>query len=381
MTGDWAHQARWWAGEMRRRALVRAAQRLSLESRALVLHSFELTDYPNAIVFDGPSPHRSSCLVARHVVSAPVRAVVPGGRWRNDEEHRWNEISVYRVRDVVVDARSGLVFHRGRVLASSGTGWRPARESAFLSGATARVEREPAAPVLGGPIAPLGSPSNYFHFLTETLPQLLAILHVQPDAVALFGEPLPGFVIEILDLLGLRYEVVTEGPPIHSDEVWLCDSPPAEWPHPDLIVRLRDAVFARVGQAAGDYPEQVYISRAGSERSLEDEAMLEDDLAAQGFSILHLETMPFPEQVQHLRAARLVVAPHGAGQANMVFMDAGTRVVELTTGEWWQPCFRNLAGIRGVGHELVVLPAGPEYAHGRASDAVPLLRLALELTQ
>ena len=272
---------------MRRRALVRAAQRLSLESRALVLHSFELTDYPNAIVFDGPSPHRSSCLVARHVVSAPVRAVVPGGRWRNDEEHRWNEISVYRVRDVVVDARSGLVFHRGRVLASSGTGWRPARESAFLSGATARVEREPAAPVPGGPIAPLGSPSNYFHFLTETLPQLLAILHVQPDAVALFGEPLPGFVIEILDLLGLRYEVITEGSPIRSDEVWLCDSPPAEWPHPDLIVRLRDACPRPGRPGGGDYPAQVYISarRLGAVAGGRSPARGRPRRA--GFSVLH----------------------------------------------------------------------------------------------
>jgi capsular polysaccharide biosynthesis protein len=77
-----------------------------------------------------------------------------------------------------------------------------------------------------------------------------------------------------------------------------------------------------------------------------------------------------------MRGASVVIAPHGAGLSNCVFMPPGSRVVELTSGLWWHPCFRNLAHLAGLDHHLLQLPYRADRPHGDAADAIELLRAA-----
>ena len=57
--------------------------------------------------------------------------------------------------------------------------------------------------------------------------------------------------------------------------------------------------------------------------------------------------------------AREVVAPHGAGLANLVFSPAGTRVVEFFHRAYVNPCFARLAELKNLDYHPVI-PAGPD---------------------
>ena len=72
-----------------------------------------------------------------------------------------------------------------------------------------------------------------------------------------------------------------------------------------------------------------------------------------------------------------MLAPHGAGMANIVFSRPGTRVLELTTGAWWGPCYRNVASMLGLRHVLVQLPWTPERPDGTAAGAISAIDAAL----
>ena len=90
--------------------------------------------------------------------------------------------------------------------------------------------------------------------------------------------------------------------------------------------------------------QRIYIDRRNaSRRRLANEAEIVDILAARGFVAVKPEAMSFQEQAQLCADAEIIVGPHGAGLANMVFADAGTRVIELMPLGAPNWCYRNLA--------------------------------------
>ena len=49
--------------------------------------------------------------------------------------------------------------------------------------------------------------------------------------------------------------------------------------------------------------------------------------------------MPWRDQIAAFRAASLVIGPHGAGLANLVFSDPGTTLIAFTNGQIYNRCF------------------------------------------
>jgi capsular polysaccharide biosynthesis protein len=317
-------------------------------------------------------------LMAQHlrgsvVVADPADVVIPGsGPYDIEDGHHWNALRVHRLTDVVVDPSSGLVFAGPSVIAQSSYGFRAADDGAFLSSAVARARRARGTAPVTGPIAPFGGAVyNYYHFLIETIPRILHILSVEPSARVTLTEPLTAHIRKILDTLGIDYTTVPADAFPH-DDVLLCDPAPFAWPHPANVRSLHDLP---VGMAAErQYPTRLHISRTGSVRALAEEHLLDEYLGGLGYVSLRLETLPWEEQVAHFRAADSIVAAHGAGLANTVFMRPGTRVVELTSGTWWFPCFRNIAYLADVHHDLVQVEYEPQHPHGTALASVEALK-------
>ena len=85
---------------------------------------------------------------------------------------------------------------------------------------------------------------------------------------------------------------------------------------------------------------RLYLSRdKASKRQVINEAEVVAMLQEYGFQVLHLETLSITAAARLLAQADTVVAPHGAGLANMVFCKAGTRLLELyswhISQEYW----------------------------------------------
>ena len=79
-------------------------------------------------------------------------------------------------------------------------------------------------------------------------------------------------------------------------------------------------------------------------------------MAARGFVKVRLEALPWVEQVSAFARAREIVAPHGAGLANLVFCRPGVRVVEVFNTAYVNPCFWRLAALMGLDYRPVATP-------------------------
>lgn len=376
--GEWAQRARWQVQQRASGALGSFLSSLSPARRHEVLSWLESHDAALELDVTWPSAHRDTCLVASHVVApATSMTIPPDAVIATHMGHSWNELRVHQVSDVVIDHATALVFHRDRVLTASGHGWRSARDGAFLSGAGDRVRRTPVAARCTDPVTPVGAVHNYGHFLLETVPRILRAREVCPPVRARIPGPVPDYARQILDLFGIPWTEMPAAGPVAGDDVWLCDPTPTGWSHPADMALLRALLREAVGGA--DAPvERLFVSRRGLPRSIAGIEGLEAQLTEWGYTVLHPQELAFPDQVAVFAHADDVIADFGAGMSTTVAMAAGGRVVDLTSGEWWTPHFRQMAAMLGLGYEVVPLPGSTESPYGTGADAIERLSVLLD---
>ncbi|WP_417670373.1 glycosyltransferase family 61 protein [Pseudoalteromonas tetraodonis] len=112
----------------------------------------------------------------------------------------------------------------------------------------------------------------------------------------------------------------------------------------------------------------IYISRnLGSKRIITNENELLDELNLAGINTVYCEKNTVKQNAKVFRAASVVVAPHGAGLANIVFCRPGTTVVELFSSHWsdefWKLC---------IACGLNYIPVQVERENGTMADLATL---------
>jgi capsular polysaccharide biosynthesis protein len=148
----------------------------------------------------------------------------------------------------------------------------------------------------------------------------------------------------VLELLGISNEklVLPDGPSclIQFDELVRPQvAGAARVYHP----RLGEFFQSKMGPRA-DGPEKVYLKRTGR-RGLTTQPEIEMALKSRGFEIVDPATAPFGSW----SSARILIASHSAGMADLAFCRPGLKILELFSPSWQRPYFHSLA--QGAGHD------------------------------
>jgi hypothetical protein len=198
---------------------------------------------------------------------------------------------------------------------------------------------------------------NYYHLLIDGLPRLLALdqpPHNRLDEIKLLC---PGglseterFFIDALELENARVEELDERYHYRAEHLILTP-PKTQWQSGYLPAHHVRRLRARL---CPDRPprrtERLFVSREqAGRRVLANRADLMAALRPRGFRKVVLEELSPQEQIDTLYDARVVVAPHGAGLANMLFTPPGLRVVEVFPTRYVVPHYFFLS--RSLGHD------------------------------
>jgi capsular polysaccharide biosynthesis protein len=197
---------------------------------------------------------------------------------------------------------------------------------------------------------------NYYHWLLDLVPRVLLLKHAAQnfsnyDALLLNGSR-ANYEREILAALGVPPEKIRY---VDSRERFQIAS--AVFPSMDINViapwkvhGLRDLPFS----GKQNQHRRLYLSRArAAVRRIANENEISEVLRHRNFEIVEAENLSWREQANLFAGASVIVAPHGAALANIVFCKPGTRVVEISTragyGDWyWQ-----LAAVAGLSYEVL----------------------------
>lgn len=284
-----------------------------------------------------------------------------------DEDRRArNEAYVQTLRDVTLDADRCAIFDADRIYIQE-TSTRNLlnhaglfiRASADLTHFAAAVP--PPRGKLDERVALIGTDGqNYSHWLLFNVPKLGLLEHaglLHGDLPLLFNDPLLPWQEEMLDFLGVpaarRVLLRPEGLLACRELVV-----PVVLARPPLMRLGSDWLRNRYRQLIGANakgPRRLYVSRRSAHRNLVNRAELEARLYALGFEAVELAGKSVAQQASCFAAAEVIVSPHEAGLANLVFASPGCRVIEITNTHMLRMgMFKTLADVVGLRMERVV---------------------------
>jgi hypothetical protein len=207
---------------------------------------------------------------------------------------------------------------------------------------------------------------NYCHFVTEVLPSIVAW-----ESPALFQSHLviakSSFAEPLLRLIGFTGRITQVASPFTAiaTDITAIRLLPAGMYHPALLKEVARRARHAAAVRSDACREVVFVSRTARDtRRLTNET---DVVAAiqEAFpevDIFYPGEATVEEQVSRMANARLVIAPHGAAAANMVFASSMEHYVEISFySPDTKPCFSSLAQVlfgatahfvasRAVGH-------------------------------
>jgi capsular polysaccharide biosynthesis protein len=286
-----------------------------------------------------------------------------------------------RLRDVAVHGTRGILRLGDDVVADTLPPPGDARGDCTVGAAGVTLRQDGRRHVLGGRTLSLlgGDPGNFHHWMIDGIGRLAL---TAPGEIAAFDHVLvpaltADFQRDSLARAGIdaaRLVTVGAGDVVEAADLavpWSLTG--GDRPHPklrDFFARLA-AAGPRAAPPAGGWPARVYVERrASARRRLVNEAELAAALAERGFAIVRLEALDLATQIGIFAHAGCIVAPHGAGLANVLFARPGALVVELHMDLHVHWGFRWLAALGGVIYDCVigrhVRPEGaaPSDVHG-----------------
>lgn len=180
---------------------------------------------------------------------------------------------------------------------------------------------------------------NYYHWLHDALLRLHATEPHLPRRVKFLVPPtLRDFQRETLHMLGLVDEELV---PFPDGEVWRCERlwfaslPPSGAEVPDAVTWLRERLHAATATSFADPTRRLYISRSRATHArVVNQSTLTPILERHGFELVETEGMTVAEQIRLFSQAESIVAPHGAGQTNMLFASTRCKNLELLEPRW-----------------------------------------------
>ncbi|MEO6994624.1 MAG: glycosyltransferase family 61 protein [Lacunisphaera sp.] len=317
-----------------------------------------------------------ACASLAHVVTICGGSIIDQGERRSIKcplpAHAAAEVQDFLRAQTTTEATSrclarlpgGRVFGSGNVLSPDGK-WlardvspdfgKPFPEHWLLS-----YKKIPPPRRLSGKTAVIATTlgSGYSHWLLEELPRLLAL--AAGDFETIIAHANAPCQREAIALHGFSETLID---PTRRDH-YSCDElivPSLGDLTPETIARLNGFIAPlRASAATSSFGERLYVSRAiAKRRRVLNESELWSALEPRGFVKLQLEELTWSEQIAAFRGAKMIVTPHGAGLANLVFCEPGTKVVELFNRSYVNPGYWQLAALQALDYWPLV-SAGPE---------------------
>jgi hypothetical protein len=202
---------------------------------------------------------------------------------------------------------------------------------------------------------------NYCHWILDWLPRLEIARASAPAWDFVIGHDLTAtFQIDSLEFVGIRpdwFIPIAANPVLRVEELLIPDTclrmrHPIAYGNPALLKWWRSLAVDQVGpiEPRGD---RLYLTRRGTRRQVREDRNLRVLLERYGFRTLDPGDLPFRDQVDALRGASAVVAPHGAGLTNILFAPNECQVLELFASRGGTKAYEVLA--RALGQNYTAL--------------------------
>ena len=207
------------------------------------------------------------------------------------------------------------------------------------------------------------SHKNYSEWLLGNLPRLSII--EQFDELSstrlIVPSPLRSYQEDTLLMAGIRPERLVGFDNSHwqVDRLYFPELPsPLGNPSPHAVSWLRARFLGQMPASPAASKRLLYVTRRdASQRRVLNEEEIVNYLMGLGFEIICPGDFSFRDQINIFRDASIVIGPHGAAFANMVFAPPNATLIEFFGNNYLHGCYWALTNIRGQKHAFLTGPS------------------------
>ncbi len=210
----------------------------------------------------------------------------------------------------------------------------------------------PKEKIINGQTALLIDKQNgfYFHWMFDVLPRLVMLENNNYNIDNyLFYQLDKPFQFETLNILGIDTRKIIQATKKSNFLVKNLIAP--SLPGVSGIITmdsykiLREKMIPKNINRDNKY-QKIYISRAKAKlRKILNEDELINFLKKFNFVSVNLEDYSLIDGIKIINSAQIIIAPHGAGLANMVFCNPKTKIVEIFSENYINTCYRKMSYI------------------------------------
>ena len=206
-----------------------------------------------------------------------------------------------------------------------------------------------------------GNLHNYYHWLVEGLlgldvlsqalgrnSSLKIVMPKSMDIAAVFDHrgtlPAAGFG---------EYDVVEVGANLIrvQEAIWV-DSDLVEFMPAPHLKDFQKRIAAMYAGVRSPRTRRLLVARKGPTRTIHNIEQLQAFLSRYDFETVYLEGLSMLDQILLFQSAEFIISPHGAGLANLLFCEPGTKVIELMPCAEVRPFFWLISGKLDLVHGM-----------------------------
>ncbi len=205
-----------------------------------------------------------------------------------------------------------------------------------------------------------GARDNYFHWCLEMLPKIQLLrssgLFQPKKDTFMINHKRARYQMETLALLGLDGSNTIRTYPgikITANELIVPSHSSLHEAVSRWSVEFLRENFGRDNYKIGDMRKFFLDRGSARRRSIVNLVEVREYLSRRGYAIIDTSQLSFKEQVSLFRGARTIISPHGAGLANLCFVEGGTKLLEIFSPFYMPDYFRVLSQHVGAAYSCV----------------------------
>lgn len=244
--------------------------------------------------------------------------------------HFFNERDVYRLKNIIVEPRQGVMYSENGQLISESTYW-------TTSGFYESYPWNPKPRLIRKTIKVdelICLSSNAFgHWMIEDLGSFLYLIESFPNAKILVSKHHPKFVSDLIKLIDKEI-IYSDGPVKVSSILMVTRQNDGGWMHDkdlEILKKFQEGLPIRSDSSYS----RIYATRKNLRRSPQNEHQIEALFEEFSFKVLNLGNLDFIDEINIMTNVQILAGIHGSWWTNAIWMKNDTRVIDIVNENYW----------------------------------------------
>jgi hypothetical protein len=261
--------------------------------------------------------------------------------------HTFNSRDVFKLTNVIVEPRQGIIYSRDGKLVSESTNWSTSNLYESFPWNPKKVNSRIEAKNV------INLTSNAFgHWLVEDLGSILYLIDRFPNSPVLVYKNASRFVLELLKILD-REVIFCDGPTRINSILMVTKQQDSGWMHPkdlDILEKFKDRVLTDDQRSL----ERIYATRRLLKRSPKNENAIENAFKNHKFTVIQMEDINLIDEINLVNSTKILAGVSGSWHFNSIWMKRSAQIIDIANENYWTELIHRVCTMKSIDYKWFI---------------------------